>query len=290
MTEYLALIEKKLQEFLPSKNCEEGLLIESMEYSLKAGGKRVRPCLVLEFCKACGGEPEKAAAFACGVEMIHTYSLIHDDLPDMDNDDMRRGRPSNHIVYGAGTAILAGDALQSLAFETMLSPKNAELCGEAACARAAYTLAKYCGATGMCGGQMIDILNEEKHAGIELLREMDEKKTGALIKAACEIGCIAAGAGENKIALAREYGECVGLAFQIVDDMLDVLSTDKELGKPVGSDKENDKSTYVSLLGIEKCRQLAEEATEKAVKALEGFEGDTKALEEFAYSLLKRTS
>lgn len=290
MTEYLALIEKKLQEFLPSKDCTEGVLIESMEYSLKAGGKRVRPCLVLEFCKACGGDPEKALAFACGIEMIHTYSLIHDDLPDMDNDDMRRGRPSNHIVYGASTAILAGDALQSLAFETILSPEAVRLCGESACVCAAYTLAKYCGAKGMCGGQMIDILNEEKNAEIELLREMDEKKTGALIKAACEMGCIAAGADENKKALAREYGDCIGLAFQIVDDMLDVLSTDKELGKPVGSDKEKDKSTYVSLLGIEKCRQLAEEATKKAVKALEGFQGDTRALEDFAYSLLNRTN
>lgn len=290
MTQYLELIERKLQEFLPSKNCSEGVLIESMEYSLKAGGKRVRPCLVLEFCKACGGEPEKAVAFACGIEMIHTYSLIHDDLPDMDNDDMRRGRPSNHIVYGAGTAILAGDALQSLAFETMLSPEAVKLCGPAACAEAAYTLANYCGATGMCGGQMIDILHEEKNAGIELLREMDEKKTGALIKAACEMGCIAAGADEEKRNLAREYGSCIGLAFQIVDDMLDVLSTDKELGKPVGSDKEKDKSTYVSLLGIEKCRELAKEATNKAVEALEGFKGDTKALRDFAYSLLNRTN
>lgn len=290
MTEYLSLIENRLQEYLPSKDCTEGVLMESMDYSLKAGGKRVRPCLALEFCKACGENLEKAVPFACGVEMIHTYSLIHDDLPDMDNDDMRRGKPSNHIVYGVSTAIIAGDALQSLAFETVLSEEAEKLCGSHACVKAARTLAKYCGAVGMCGGQMIDILYEEKKAGIEILREMDEKKTGALIKAACEMGCIAAGADEETIALAREYGDNIGLAFQIVDDMLDVLSTAQELGKPIGSDKENDKSTYVSLLGIEKCREIAKEATDKAVKALEGFKGDTKELKDFAYSLLNRTN
>lgn len=290
MTEYLSLIETKLQEFLPSMDCTEKVLIESMEYSLKAGGKRVRPCLALEFCKACGAEPQKALPFACGVEMIHTYSLIHDDLPDMDNDDMRRGRPSNHIVYGTATAIIAGDALQSLAFETVLSEEAEKLCGSDACVKAARTLAGYCGALGMCGGQMIDILFEEKSAGIEILREMDEKKTAALIKAACEMGCIAAGADDEKINCARVYGDNIGLAFQIVDDILDVLSTEKELGKPVGSDKENDKSTYVSLLGIEKCKEIAEQATKKAVEALEGFDGNTDALTEFAYSLLNRTN
>ena len=290
MTEYLSLIETKLQEFLPSTDCTEKVLIESMAYSLKAGGKRVRPCLALEFCKACGAEPQKALPFACGVEMIHTYSLIHDDLPDMDNDDMRRGRPSNHIVYGAATAIIAGDALQSLAFETVLSEEAEKLCGSAACVKAARTLAGYCGALGMCGGQMIDIMYEEKKAGIEILREMDEKKTAALIKAACEMGCIAAGADDHKLHCARVYGDNIGLAFQIVDDILDVLSTEKELGKPVGSDKENDKSTYVSLLGIERCKEIAEQATEKAVEALEGFDGNTDALKEFAYSLLSRTN
>ena len=231
-----------------------------MAYSLEAGGKRVRPYLVFSFNSLCGGSEESATAFACAVEMIHTYSLIHDDLPCMDNDDLRRGKPSNHKVFGEDIALLAGDALLTLAFETLTNEKTVKICGTSAC----------------CRGVSV------------VLREMDYKKTACLIKAACELGGISAGANDKQIKAASEFGECIGIAFQIQDDILDVTSSDEELGKPVGSDAENSKSTYVSLLGIEKCRELVDELTEKAVNALHGFDGDTKELEEFAYKLAKR--
>lgn len=287
-TDYISVTEKYLFDFLPDLNCREKKLIESMKYSLKAGGKRVRPCLVFEFANLCGEKVEKAAPFACAVEMIHTYSLIHDDLPCMDDDDLRRGKPSNHIVYGEDTALLAGDALQTLAFEIMSSDKTAELIGDKACRKGVNTLAKYAGAVGMVGGQVIDLMSENTNAPIEILREMDYKKTACLIKAACELGCICAGADEKYIKAASEYGECIGIAFQIQDDILDVTSSNEELGKPVGSDLENSKSTYVSLLGIERCREIVDELTEKALKSLEVFGGDISSLSDFARQLACR--
>ena len=238
-TDYISVTEKYLFDFLPNLNCKEKKLIESMKYSLEAGGKRVRPCLVFEFANLCGETAEKAAPFACAVEMIHTYSLIHDDLPCMDDDDLRRGKPSNHIVYGEDTALLAGDALQTLAFEIMSSDKTAELIGDKACRKGVNTLAKYSGAVGMVGGQVIDLMSENTKTPIETLREMDYKKTACLIKAACELGCICARADEKYIKAASEYGECIGIAFQIQDDILVVTSSNEELGKPVGSDLVN---------------------------------------------------
>lgn len=287
-TDYISLTEKYLYDFLPEMSCKEKKLIESMKYSLEAGGKRVRPQLVFEFAELCGGNAENAAPFACAVEMIHTYSLIHDDLPCMDDDDLRRGKPSNHKVFGEDTALLAGDALQTLAFEIMSSDKSAALLGDKACRKGVNTLAKYSGAVGMVGGQVIDLMSENTNAPIEVLREMDYKKTACLIKAACELGCISAEADEKYIKAASDYGEFIGIAFQIEDDILDVTSSDEQLGKPVGSDEENSKSTYVSLLGIEKCRQLVSEFTEKAVKALEVFDGDVSELSDFAHKLAKR--
>ncbi len=289
-TDYIALTEKALFEFLPDLNCNERKLIESMKYSLEAGGKRVRPQLVYEFNALCNGSPESATAFACAVEMIHTYSLIHDDLPCMDDDDLRRGKPSNHKVFGEDTALLAGDALQTLAFEIMTCEKAVSLAGEKACCKAVNTLAKYSGATGMVGGQVIDLANENANAPLEILREMDYKKTACLIKSACELGCISANADEKLMRSASEYGECIGIAFQIQDDILDVTSSDEELGKPVGSDNENSKSTYVSLLGIDKCRQLVDELTQKAIDALSVFDADTTQLKEFALSLSRRSN
>ncbi len=286
--DYIAMTEQALFDFLPDTNCREAKLIESMKYSLEAGGKRVRPRLVFEFNALCGGNPEAAAAAACAVEMIHTYSLIHDDLPCMDDDDLRRGKPSNHKVYGEDIALLAGDALQTLAFEILTSDKNAALMGDSASRRAANTLAKYIGATGMVGGQIIDLMSENTNAPVEVLREMDYKKTACLIKAACELGCISANADEARLKAASEYAECIGIAFQIQDDILDQTSSDEELGKPVGSDNENSKSTYVSLLGIEKCRKLVDELTESAIKALDAFDKDSQALKGFALELAKR--
>lgn len=280
----ISLIENALDNSLPSEDCLEAELIKAMKYSLKAGGKRVRPLLTLMFADACSGTVENALPFACAVEMIHTYSLIHDDLPCMDNDDYRRGRLSNHKVFGEDIALLAGDALLTLAFETALSQAD----NNNTSAKAASVLARYAGAKGMVGGQTIDLTYENKNASVDILKEMDVKKTSALIMAACEMGCISAGADDKRISAARAFGENIGLAFQIIDDVLDVTSTSSELGKPVGSDAENNKSTYVSLLGLDKCKEIANELTEKAVKSLDEFESDTSQIKEFALSLLNR--
>ena len=285
---YLGMIEKALYGYLPSTDCNEGKLIKSMKYSLEAGGKRVRPRLVMEFNALCGGKDERALPFACAVEMIHTYSLIHDDLPCMDNDDLRRGKPSNHKVFGEDTALLAGDALLTLAFEVLADDKTARLAGERASRRAVNVLAKYAGCKGMAGGQMIDLISESKSVPVETIFELIEKKTGNLIQAACELGCIAANADEEKIKAASEYGKNIGYAFQIQDDILDLTSTDEVLGKPVGSDEENQKSTLVSLLGIERCKELVREYTSQAVASLYRIGGNTKALSFFAMDLAKR--
>ena len=280
------LIETTLRSYIPPKNVMEKNLIDAMEYSLTAGGKRIRPLLVLEFCQLCKGNINDALPLACALEMIHTYSLIHDDLPCMDNDDYRRGKPSNHKVFGEDIALLAGDALQALAFQTATSnitPENAYRV-----AKATNNLAFYCGAEGMVGGQVIDIEHENKTVDIDILREMDSKKTSAIIKSACEMGCIMAGADDDAIENARTFGECIGLAFQIQDDILDVTSTSEQLGKPVGSDEENQKSTYVSVLGLEKCKELVSELTDTAVRALEKFDGDCTSLKNIALALAKR--
>ena len=285
---YLSMIEKALYGYLPSSDTSEGKLIDAMRYSLEAGGKRVRPMLVMEFNAVCGGKPDAALPFACAVEMIHTYSLIHDDLPCMDDDDLRRGKPSNHKVFGEDTALLAGDALQTLAFEILSSEKTAALAGDKACRKAVNTLAKYSGCVGMAGGQMIDLVSENTHAPLEVVEELIGKKTACLLQAACELGCIAANADDEKIKAASEYGKSIGYAFQIQDDILDMTSTNEVLGKPVGSDEENNKSTIVSLLGIDRSRKLVDEYTAKAIAALGRLGGNTKGLSFFALDLAKR--
>lgn len=286
--DYQLMIEQALKAYLPQGEFTEQTLIDSMEYSLMCGGKRIRPLLTLLFCELMGEDVKKSLPFACAVEMIHTYSLIHDDMPCMDDDDYRRGKPSNHKVYGEDIATLSGDALQSLAFEIMTSNDVLSTVDATLALRATNTLAKYCGVLGMVGGQVIDIENEGKRADITILQEMDEKKTAALIKASCEMGCIIGGADEEKINAATQYAHSIGIAFQIVDDILDVTSTSEQLGKPVGSDSDNEKSTYVSLLGIEKCKQLVDELTDKAISSLDVFNGDTSTLKELAISLANR--
>lgn len=282
------LIENSLVKYLPDENCREAEVIKSMKYSLTAGGKRIRPLLTLEFCRLCSGDIMPALPFACAVEMIHTYSLIHDDLPCMDDDCMRRGKPSNHVKFGEATALLAGDALQSLAFEIMLGAEARAAVGADKAARAAAALARYIGSQGMVGGQIIDLEYENKPADIEVLKDMHGKKTGALIKAACEMGCIIGGANEQQIGAACKYAENIGIAFQIVDDMLDVTSDENTLGKPIGSDAQNDKSTFVSLYGLEACTKLVDKYTADAVSCLSAFNGDIGTLESLAYSLAKR--
>ena len=278
---YLDEINSALKEYLPAA---DDVVSQAMRYSVENGGKRIRPALLLEFCRVCGGDYKKAVPFACALEMIHTYSLIHDDLPCMDNDDFRRGKPSCHIAFGEEYALLAGDALLTLAFETaMKSNLSAEIT-----VKAAKELAKASGVMGMVGGQVLDLQNEGKKVGIPDLQKTDELKTGALIRAACVLGCVCAGADDKKIAAAEKYAHDIGIAFQIVDDILDVTSDEETLGKPIGSDEENQKSTYVSLLGIEKSRKTAEELTLNAQKALDAFDGDVTSLKDFAEKLKNR--
>ena len=261
-----ALIEDRLAELF-RQDTRYACLQEAMEYSLLAGGKRVRPVLTLEACRMCGGKVEDALPFACGVEMIHTYSLIHDDLPAMDDDDLRRGRPTNHMVYGEATAILAGDALLTAAFQTLtqaiLPPQ--QVVDAVAC------LSLAAGPEGMVGGQALDMAGEGRSLTQGELEQLQSLKTGALIAAAAELGCIAAGGSQEQRAAVRQYAQCLGRAFQIQDDILDVTSTDEELGKPTGSDRENEKSTFVSVLGLERSRELVEKLTAQAVSALAGF-------------------
>lgn len=285
---YSALVDETLLSLVKKGREEYKELLGSMAYSVSAGGKRIRPMLTMAFCSLCSESPEKALYPACAVEFIHTYSLIHDDLPCMDNDDMRRGKPSNHIVFGEDTALLAGDALQSLAFEALTCEENIKNIGYEAAAKCVQTLSVLSGAKGMVGGQVVDLALEKFEGNVEIVTFMHSLKTAALIKSACVMGCICGGANEVQIKAAEEYAECIGLQFQIVDDILDVTSTTDVLGKPVNSDVENNKSNMVSLLGIEKCRALAKELTDKAIEALKAFEGETKALEDFALKLLNR--
>lgn len=262
-----AMIEGYLAHALDGNACY-GDLREAMEYSLLSGGKRIRPILTLESCVLCGGEIEKALPFAAGVEMIHTYSLIHDDLPAMDNDDLRRGRPTSHVAYGEATAILAGDGLLTAAFEQLTT---AQLSAQQV-VDAVECLSRSAGPAGMVGGQVLDMAGEGRALTRPELEQLQSLKTGALISAAAELGCIAAGGTEEQRKKLRQYALAIGLAFQIRDDMLDVTSTDQELGKPVGSDKDNEKTTFVTLLGLEGCSALVEQLTQRAVDSLAGFE------------------
>lgn len=288
MKNYIPMIEKALYACIPDGDYAEQRLIEAVEYSLRLPGKRVRPALTLAFCELCGGSAESALPFACAVEMIHTYSLIHDDLPCMDDDDYRRGRPANHKVFGEDIALLAGDALQSMAYAAMLSASAVRAVGAERAAHAAAVLAEKSGLLGMVGGQTVDLMSEGRRVDLDTLRIMDEKKTACLIEAACMMGCICAGARDEAIAAAERYAHAVGVAFQIVDDILDVTSTTDELGKPVGSDRVNEKSTYVSLLGIDRCREAVSDLTDEAIAALSAFDGDTSALADFARQLAER--
>ena len=273
MAGYIAAIEKNIRKYTEDRsgNAAQNRLTEAMRYSLEAGGKRVRPVLVTEFCRLCGGTEAMSAAPAAAIEMIHTASLIHDDLHAMDDDDFRRGRPSCHKAYTEAEAILAGDALMILPFQIIA--EDGALDGDKK-AKIISDLAAATAVTGMIGGQVIDIDNETRDDVDEAnLRYMYSLKTGALIRTACRMGCIAAGASEEKIKLADEYAKKIGLAFQIIDDILDVTSTTEELGKPVGSDEENNKTTFVTVMGIEKAKEEADVLTGEAMALLENFDG-----------------
>lgn len=285
---YCEAIEAYLEKCLPAPK-ETDLskeVTEAMRYSLLCGGKRVRPVLALAFCELCGEKPESALPFACAVEMIHTYSLIHDDMPCMDNDDMRRGRPANHKVYGEAMALLAGDGLLTKAFETALGYEG----DSEKALNAAKVLAQCAGEKGMVGGQCIDLKSDGEKIDIDALKAMDDGKTVALISAACQMGCIAGGASEAQLAAARQFAQGVGMAFQIRDDILDVMGDAQKLGKNTGMDSAHNKRNYVSLLGVEKAQRLVDDYTQEAMTALKAFPGDSSFLQEFAASLAQRES
>ena len=283
--DYRLKIEAALEQCfrLPKKLPQAGLA-EAMRYSLLAGGKRIRPMLVLEFCRIAGGNMEMAMPVACAIEMLHTYSLIHDDLPCMDNDELRRGKPTNHVVYGECTATLAGDTLQAEAFGTIL---RSDLPAErrAACAG---ILADAVGLDGMCCGQYLDMIWEGRDLTEQELTDINSRKTGALLAAACQMGVAAAGGSQRMLDSAGHFGAALGMAFQIRDDMLDVLSTEEELGKPIGSDVQEHKNTYMVLLGKDGCEKTVQKITKSAKDILkEGFK-DTAFLEELADALSVR--
>ena len=261
-----------IEEYLESiyaefKNLPQKQLFEAMEYSLLAGGKRLRPIFVFDFCRMCGGDWHEAAPFAAAIEMIHTYSLIHDDLPSMDNDDFRRGRPTNHKVYGEAMAILAGDALLTDAF---MMAARAELPNPGDMATAISLIAECAGSMGMVGGQVLDIQAENRECTVQEVLDIQNRKTGRLISAACALGAIAGGADEEKFDAACKFAAGLGLAFQIRDDMLDVIGTQEEMGKGVGTDET--KNTFVRLYGLEKCEELVQQYTQRAIDALAAFE------------------
>ena len=283
--DYRLKIEAALEKcFRIPENLPQAGLAEAMRYSLLAGGKRIRPMLVLEFCRIAGGKMEMAMPVACAIEMLHTYSLIHDDLPCMDNDELRRGKPTNHVVYGECTATLAGDTLQAEAFGTIL---RSDLPAERRTACAGI-LADAVGLDGMCCGQYLDMIWEGRDLTEQELTDINSRKTGALLAAACQMGVAAAGGSQRMLDSAGHFGAALGMAFQIRDDMLDVLSTEEELGKPIGSDVQEHKNTYMVLLGKDGCEKTVQKITKSAKEILkEGFE-DTAFLEELADALSVR--
>ena len=281
--EYREYVECYLKEHYDALNDQpQKLLFDAMQYSLMAGGKRIRPMLAFEFCRVCGRDWKNAAPFAAAIEMIHTYSLIHADLPCMDNDDYRRGRLTNHKVYGEGMAVLAGDALLTDAFGIAAS---AQLPNPGDMATAIGVLSECAGSLGMVGGQVLDIMSEERELTEQEVLDIQNRKTGCLISAACALGVIAGGGSEKQYDAACQFAAGLGLAFQIRDDMLDVIGTQEELGKATGVDTQ--KNTFVKLYGLERCEELVATYTNYAIEALNAF-SDTSFLEALAKSLTER--
>ena len=286
LEEYIKKIEDRLYDIFPLDALPQGELIKAAEYSLSAGGKRIRPVLALVFCEMCGGDADKALDAACALEYMHTFSLIHDDMPCMDNDDLRRGKPSCHKAFGETTALIAGDVLAILPFERIASSKTISPSAAVKCIRA---LSNLCGMEGMAGGQQIDTAMAGEELSGELLLSMYSMKTSALIKAACLCGvyCAESPDEERYVRYASEYAENLGLAFQITDDILDVTGSTEELGKRTGNDAENDKHTYVRIYGLDRAEEAAREYTEKAAAALKAFD-DRDFAEQLTAMLLGR--
>jgi len=283
-SEYLSNIESYLNNscFIYPREPQQ-TLFDAMRYSLLAGGKRLRPIFVLDFCRMCGGDWTRALPFAAAVEMIHTYSLIHDDLPCMDNDDYRRGKLTNHKVYGEAMAVLAGDALLTAAFKQLvLADYSSDIK-----IKAVSVLSDCAGELGMVGGQVLDIQSEERKCTAQEVKDIQSRKTGALIKAACLLGVLAGNGNEEKYNAAEVFAENLGLAFQIRDDMLDVIGNAEELGKATGVDA--DKNTFVQLYGIDQCSVLVKEHTTLALNQLNAF-ADHEFMEKLSLDLVGRTT
>ena len=284
----ITAIEQILKKYLPVKEGLQKEIMEAMEYSLLAGGKRLRPMLMRETYVLFGGDEELIEPFMAAIEMIHTYSLVHDDLPAMDNDDYRRGRKTTHVVYGEAMGILAGDALLNFAFETavkafaMCPQKSIEI------GQAMRILSEKAGIYGMIGGQVVDVKSAGQAVSKEVLDFIYELKTSALIECAMMIGAVLAGASETEVQKIEQIAKYVGVAFQIQDDILDVTATTEELGKPVGSDAENDKTTFITLYGLDGARALAKQHNDAAMAALDGFGAQEDFLRLLAGELLQR--
>lgn len=289
--DYKTLIDNHLMDFIPNIDNKSISLYEAMKYSLTAGGKRLRPALLLAACEFAGGDIKEALPYACTLEYIHTYSLIHDDLPAMDNDDLRRGLPTNHKVYGEAIAILAGDGLLTCAFEAitkdmMLYYDSPEKIKKRV--NAAYEIAKGAGCKGMVAGQLSDIEAENAIASNEMLEYIHLNKTGALFKAAVKAGLYLGNPTDDMISNFEKYSDNLGLAYQIADDILDVIGNPDELGKAIGSDVKKNKNTYTSINGLDAAYARLEELTENAVKAIEDYYDNAEFFKKLVMDLAKR--
>ena len=281
---YKPIIENRIDELLPETDSPYNEVVKASRYSLKLGGKRIRPIIMMEFCRLFGGDYKNALDFAIALEMIHTYSLIHDDLPCMDNDDFRRGKPSCHKAFSEDMALLAGDALLTEAFSVAA---NADV-DDNVKVKAVLTLSQMAGFSGMLGGQVIDLSFVKNPPDLEALCDMYARKTGCLLRAAAIIGATVGGANEVEVNNADLFAQKVGLAFQIIDDILDVVADPELLGKPVGSDDKNQKTTFVSLLGLEGAKIEAKKLTDEALLILDGFNGNTENMKAITKYLLDR--
>ena len=282
---HVALVDEALDQFLPAESESPQTIHQAMRYSIFAGGKRLRPILTLAAAKACGGGSDQALAPACAVEMMHTYSLIHDDLPGMDNDDLRRGRPTSHKVYGEGMAVLAGDALLTEAFITLASTQATE---RYPLKEILLEFATCGGSKKLIGGQVLDLEGENQDLALDQLIQIHENKTAALLTTSLRLGAMSANATEEQLTALTDFGYHLGLAFQVIDDILDVTQSTEKLGKTAGKDEAAQKATYPAILGLEESKKEAKRLTEKALNALKIFGAQAKDLEAIAHYLLDR--
>lgn len=289
LKEQCARVDAALDRFLPRETELPHSVHKAMRYSVFAGGKRVRPILMLAACRSVGGDSERAVPAACAMEMIHTYSLIHDDLPAMDDDDFRRGNPTNHKVFGEAIAILAGDALLTEAFKLVSDRRFAEGCDPSGLLAVIHEIATCAGSYGMVGGQVIDMESEgSRNIDLPTVQYIHTHKTGALIKASVVSGALLGGADWEQLAAITRYGEAAGLAFQIADDILDIEGTTEEIGKDAGSDQARGKATYPAVMGLAAAKEEAREMMDEAVRALDLFDAEADPLRQIARYIVQR--